>query len=721
MRHLIVFAAALLLVFDTIWAQDSLGMRRVATLNYWQGVWDMEIFGSTAYAAGCMSGLHLMDLSDPAEPVEVMCRDGAALSVCISGNRAYVTTGFGGVVLDISNPTQPQELGRWHDGISWGILVDGNVGVVTTEEGSPFVLDVSDPENVHIIGNDPFAGCYMGLVGMAGEYFCLMGRTGTFDGGLRLYDLSNPEQPIQVAAIDTNYSTCDAVIYGGYAYLATNSFGLRIIDLSNPLQPVVVAICDDSVNSPCHAVTVTGNHAVVGKEWGLNIWNVTDHSNPVLEGSLTTNTPAQQLFSTGAFVYVPVYYPSIRSATVIDISNPAAPTEVGSFGDMGCLCRMTVSGTTTYVADCCAGLRILDTARPDSVFEVGCSGLAGIDSRCVDVAVREDYAYLPDDYRDLLVADMRDPAHPQLSLGWQAGYTANLSRIIIAGSYAYVADDCYQRVHTFSLANPSLPMWVDSLNLPGEWVPVGLAMFDGFLCAVHWDGFYTLSLANPAAPQLVGSLQEPAGSDLAIVGHYAFVAASSVVRIIDLSDPSQPTIVGQIPVECRAIAAHTSTLITAKANDLKAWNITNPLTPQLVGYYMTHAEIENIEQIEDIDILDGCVLTVSPYRFRAYECDALLETEECRVTAPQTFALHSCYPNPFNATTQIRFDVPKAVQVELRVFNMLGQLIAIMVNEKRAAGSYTVRWDGSQAASGIYIYQLKAGDFVEAKKMVLLK
>ncbi|MFH1011051.1 MAG: T9SS type A sorting domain-containing protein [bacterium] len=682
----------------------------------------MEIIGNTAYVAGCMSGLHVMDLSNPAEPVEVMCRDGAALSVCISGNRAYVTSGFGGVVLDISNPTQPQELGRWRDGMFYGILVDGNVGVVTTEEGSPFVLDVSDPENVHIIGNDPFAGCYMRPVGMAGEYFGLMGSTGTFDGGLRLYDLSNPEQPIQVAAIDTNYSTRDAVIYGGYAYLATNSLGLRIIDLSNPLQPVVVAACDDSVNSPCYAVTVTGNHAVVGKEWGLNIWNVTDHSNPIFEGSLTTNTPAWQLFSTGAFVYIHLYYPSATAATVIDISNPAAPTEVGSFGDMACLCRMTVSGTMTYVADRCAGLRILDTTDPDSLFEVGCSGLVGTAFGCVDVATRENYAYLPDDYRDLLVADMRDPVHPQLSLGWQAGYPANLSRIIVADNYAYVADDCHQRVHTFSLADPSLPVWVDSLrNVPGEWEPVALATLDGFLCIVNWDGFYTLSLANPAAPQLERSLQEAAGSDLAIVGHYAFVAASSVVRIIDLSDPSQPTLAGQITAECRAIAARANILVTADDNGLKAWDITNPPSPQLVGYYTTYAEIENIEKIEDVGIFDGYVLTVSPYRFRAYECDALLDTRERPVPTPQAFALSPCYPNPFNPSTVIRFSLTKTEKAKLTIYDVMGRQVQTLVNDVMTAGQHSLTFDGTGLASGIYFARLESNGFAQTHKLLLIK
>jgi tetratricopeptide (TPR) repeat protein len=88
---------------------------------------------------------------------------------------------------------------------------------------------------------------------------------------------------------------------------------------------------------------------------------------------------------------------------------------------------------------------------------------------------------------------------------------------------------------------------------------------------------------------------------------------------------------------------------------------------------------------------------------------------------PKKYALYQNYPNPFNPVTEIRFDLPEAVRVELKVFNTLGQSVATLVNEPRAAGSYRVSWDGAGLASGLYIYQLKAGNFTDSKKMVLMK
>ena len=95
-------------------------------------------------------------------------------------------------------------------------------------------------------------------------------------------------------------------------------------------------------------------------------------------------------------------------------------------------------------------------------------------------------------------------------------------------------------------------------------------------------------------------------------------------------------------------------------------------------------------------------------------------------TLPTTFALEQNYPNPFNPTTTIEFALPRTGQVRLEVFNMLGQLVTILANEQLSAGAYRVVWDGrdiwgNQVASGVYLYRLQTGDYVETRKMLLLK
>ncbi len=88
---------------------------------------------------------------------------------------------------------------------------------------------------------------------------------------------------------------------------------------------------------------------------------------------------------------------------------------------------------------------------------------------------------------------------------------------------------------------------------------------------------------------------------------------------------------------------------------------------------------------------------------------------------PTDYILEQNYPNPFNPQTTIGFALPKPEQVSLIVYDALGRKVATLVNERREAGRYEVRFDGSRLASGVYFYQLKAGTFTQTAKMVLVK
>jgi len=88
---------------------------------------------------------------------------------------------------------------------------------------------------------------------------------------------------------------------------------------------------------------------------------------------------------------------------------------------------------------------------------------------------------------------------------------------------------------------------------------------------------------------------------------------------------------------------------------------------------------------------------------------------------PTGYWLSQNYPNPFNPVTEISFNLPEVVDVKLEIYNVLGQRVTTLVNGLTEAGIHSVTWDGSDVASGIYLYHLQAGNFVETKKMVLLK
>ncbi|MGH8005216.1 MAG: T9SS type A sorting domain-containing protein, partial [Limisphaerales bacterium] len=93
---------------------------------------------------------------------------------------------------------------------------------------------------------------------------------------------------------------------------------------------------------------------------------------------------------------------------------------------------------------------------------------------------------------------------------------------------------------------------------------------------------------------------------------------------------------------------------------------------------------------------------------------------------PIRFGLNQNYPNPFNPQTAIAFSLPKSSEVRLEVFDLLGRSVVTLKEGSMAAGTHTVVWDGRDrsgqtVSSGVYLYRLKVGSFVETKKMLFLK
>ncbi|MBE0572745.1 MAG: T9SS type A sorting domain-containing protein [Ignavibacteriaceae bacterium] len=95
--------------------------------------------------------------------------------------------------------------------------------------------------------------------------------------------------------------------------------------------------------------------------------------------------------------------------------------------------------------------------------------------------------------------------------------------------------------------------------------------------------------------------------------------------------------------------------------------------------------------------------------------------EENNSSVPLDYVLFNNYPNPFNPSTIIRYSIPNQSKVVIKVYDILGKEIETLVNETKPVGIYELTWNAASLPSGVYYYQLRAGDFIQVKKMMLLK
>jgi hypothetical protein len=164
-------------------------------------------------------------------------------------------------------------------------------------------------------------------------------------------------------------------------------------------------------------------------------------------------------------------------------------------------------------------------------------------------------------------------------------------------------------------------------------------------------------------------------------------------------------------------------------------------TPDGLNFSINLNETKNFPQIIDLDptwdadSLNIVVFVQSMASKTVYQ-SASISYDELNVTdvqneslIPSEFKLEQNYPNPFNPSTKIKYNIPSVIAsgttqsqfVSLKVYDVLGNEVATLVNEEKPAGSYEVEFNAANLSSGIYFYKLQTGAFVETKKMILLK
>jgi hypothetical protein len=142
----------------------------------------------------------------------------------------------------------------------------------------------------------------------------------------------------------------------------------------------------------------------------------------------------------------------------------------------------------------------------------------------------------------------------------------------------------------------------------------------------------------------------------------------------------------------------------------------------MIGYVNGHG---TTTEPQEYSYVDNTVET-GTYFYRLKQIDFLgtydySDEIEVEVNGPLTFDLKQNYPNPFNPSTMIKYSIPETGVVKLSIYSVLGEEVAVLFDGIVQSGFYEVTFDASSLPSGAYFYKLQSGNFVETKKMILLK
>jgi hypothetical protein len=266
------------------------------------------------------------------------------------------------------------------------------------------------------------------------------------DAGLEIVDIADPRHPSVTGVYTTWVNAMDVALAGQYAYLPDNGTDLHILDVSDPQSPQYAG---GFTSQGLEAVVVSGTYAYLsGVIWGLQVLDVSDPADVQQEYNLSE--AYSDLAISGRYLYALQDFPT--RLVILDASQPptVSVTSVYTLPTFGR--AVAVSGSTAYVADGTAGLRILDVSNPVLPTEIGAFSLPGWSAN--DVVVSGTYAYVAAGTEGVWMLDVSNPAAPQALLASADWSTRDAYRTLaVAGSYVYVGkEDGGLAAINFSLA-----------------------------------------------------------------------------------------------------------------------------------------------------------------------------------------------------------------------------------------------------------------------------
>lgn len=535
--------------------------------------------------------LIVLDVTNPATPTEV----GATApfpfyveDIALSGTRAYLAAGGAGLrVVDITDPGNPEELGAWDSpGYAEGVAVVGDTVYLADGPYGLSVIDVSNPADPAPNGS-AYGMNYALEVAVSGSHAYIAAA----GAGLLVADVSDPAQPVEAGQLDTPGYAYGVAVSGATTYVADAWGGLHAVDASDPEAPDLLGTCV----TPGWAldVAVDGDTAYVADgASGLQVIDVSDPAHPQEKGALEMGALARRIAIADSTAYLAQ---PTDGLFLIDVTIPEEPSESGRYNPFTEARYVAVDGSYAYVAAGFSGLRVVDVSNPAQPREVAAYDTEG--TYATGVVISGTIAYIPtylsgSSPHDLHILDISDPLHPaRLSTVDTDGV---FREVAVQGQYLYAADEWGLRV--IDVADPSAPEEIGFALIGGEQDQAsdGVTVDGGwaYVAVAEW-GMYIFDITTPSEPRLVGIFDPPSGvTSIAVSAGMAYLSnCFEGLRVVDVSEPASPVEMGHAdtPGYSMAVALSGSrAYVSDGGGGLQVVDISDPVSPALADSYDTN-------------------------------------------------------------------------------------------------------------------------------------
>lgn len=497
-------------------------------------------------------GLRIYDVSNPAQPTlaTTITVPWHPSQIQIVNDLAYVLNALGFVILDISTPTNPPQIGVYSSSVVYGGIVH-NTTVYLYDNDVLSVINVANPAApVRVTGVD--LNHRPTSLAVNGNYL----HAGTSYNSVDIYDITNPQSPQYASTYAVPdptgfaFSGSHAFVSTGTSYNPTMSCGVKVFSLANPTAPA--AVTDVSIPGCANTVRLSGNYAYAGgANGGLNVINVANPAAPGIAGTYHRVGGPTDIKVDGNNAYL-----SSGEFHFVNVSNPASPQQLGYNSLNGLIIaggygyRLTMNTTPGGTVEI---YTISNLQAPQRIAQVTVNGYPS------ELVADATTAYVNLGYEGgrsggVQIIDVSNPAQPQKRGLFPTGNPAGTTQgypysLALRGQTLYFLEG-FSKFHIVNVADLDAPTAIPhslTISKPARIVLKGAY---AYVATGYWgtgNGLTILNISDPAHPTLVGGFAGGGwqhSTSVAVGERYAYIASEVMgVQIIDISNLAAPAAV----------------------------------------------------------------------------------------------------------------------------------------------------------------------------------